>query len=72
VIRGASWAIGLAWVFNVWGAVDLLYRFYQGVVGIPGFDARSFGAAFYIPTLIVPAYLITHDLIFSLLLRPRQ
>src|SRR5882757_212797 len=26
----ASWAIAIVWVFNVWGAVDLLYAIYQG------------------------------------------
>ena len=72
VTRGASWAIVLVWVFNVWGAVDLLYAFYQGLVGIPGLDLRAFGAAFFIPTAIVPPYLVAHGLIFWLLLRSRQ
>ena len=35
-------------------------------------DARMFGAAFFIPTALVPALLITHGLIFWLLLRARQ
>jgi len=68
----APWAIGAAWVFNVWGAADLLYAFYQGGVGIPGFDARTLGAAFFIPTVIVPAYLVVHGLIFWLLLHAGQ
>ncbi len=70
VAARASRAIVLVWVFNVWGAVDLLYAFYQGLVGIP--DLRAFGAAFFIPTAIVPPYLVAHGLIFWLLLRSRQ
>ena len=71
VTGGASWAIVLVWVFNVWGAADLLYGIYQGLIGIPGFDPRAFGAAFFIPTVLVPPYLVTHGLIFWLLLRAR-
>jgi hypothetical protein len=70
VTSGASWAIVLVWLFNVWGAADLLYAFYAGnlVLGDPG----AFGATFFIPTLVVPPLLITHGLIFWLLLRSRQ
>jgi hypothetical protein len=67
----ASWAIPMVWVFNVWGAVDLLHAVYQGQIGVrisPG----SLGAAFFIPTAVVPALLVTHALMFWLLLRPRQ
>jgi len=35
-------------------------------------DPRMLGAAFFIPTAIVPPLLITHGLIFWLLVRPRQ
>jgi hypothetical protein len=67
----ASWAIAIVWVFNVWGAFDLLNAIYNGQIGVriaPG----SLGAAFYIPTVLVPALLITHGLIFWILLRPKQ
>jgi hypothetical protein len=64
----ASWAIAVVWIFSVWGSVDLLNAFYQGLIGV-GIDARDLGAAFYIPTAIVPPLLITHGLIFWLLLR---
>src|SRR5713226_2552554 len=66
-----SWAIPLVWVFNLWGAADLLHAFYQGQIGArigPG----SLGAAFFIPTVIVPPLLVTHGMIFWLLLRPGQ
>lgn len=67
----ASWAIPIVWVFNVWGAVDLLNAIYQGQVGVriaPG----SLGATFFIPTVVVPPLLVIHGLIFRLLLRPKQ
>jgi hypothetical protein len=67
----ASWAIAIVWVFNVWGTLDLLNAIYNGEIGVriaPG----SLGAAFYIPTVLVPPLLITHGLIFWLLLRPKQ
>ncbi len=67
----ASWAIAMVWVFNVWGTLDLLNAIYNGQIGVriaPG----SLGAAFYIPTVLVPALLITHGLIFWILLRPKE
>jgi hypothetical protein len=64
----ASWALAVAWTFNLWGTVDLLYAFYQGQIGV-GIAPGSLGAAFYIPTVLVPPLLVTHGLIFRLLLR---
>ncbi len=67
----ATWTIAMVWAFNLWGALDLLNAFYQGLIGVrvrPG----SLGAAFYIPTVVVPALLITHGLIFWLLLRRKR
>ena len=63
----SSLGIPLVWVFNVWGSADLINAFYQAnAVGLlPG----ELGAAFYIPTAIVPFLLITHALMFRLLLR---
>ena len=64
----APFASSLVWVFNVWGAVDLLVAFYQGVLGVR-IDPGSLGAAFFIPTVVVPPLLVTHGLMFWLLLR---
>ncbi len=61
----------LVWFFNVWGTADLLFAFYQGLFGIQ-LDPRMLGAAFFIPTAVVPPLIITHALIFWLLVRPRQ
>jgi len=64
----ASWTITLVWVFNLWGTADLLFAVYQGEIGVR-IDAGTLGAAFYIPTLIVPALLILHILIFRILVK---
>ena len=66
--RRSPLAIALVWVFNVWGASDFLFAYYQGLVTVQ-LDARMFGAAYFIPTVFVPAGLITHGLIFWLLIR---
>ena len=68
--RRMSLAIPVVWVFNVWGAADLLFAFYQGFS--VRLDASMFGAAFFIPTAVVPPLLIMHGLIFWLLVRSRQ
>jgi hypothetical protein len=67
----ASWAIPIVWVFNVWGTLDLLHAIYQGQVGAR-ISPESLQAAFYIPTVVVPALLVMHGLIFRLLLRPKE
>ncbi len=69
--KSASFATSLVWLFNVWGMADLLFAFYQGLFGVQ-LDPRMLGAAFFIPTVVVPAALITHGLIFWLLIRARQ
>jgi hypothetical protein len=60
--------IVLVWVFNIWGSADLLNAFYQGVIGV-GLEPGQLGAAYFIPTVVVPLLLITHGLVFWLLLR---
>jgi len=65
-----SLAIMLVWLFNLWGSADLLFAFYQGLFG--GLEANTLGAAFFIPTFVVPPLLVTHGLMFRLLVRARQ
>jgi hypothetical protein len=48
-----------------------LNAIYQGQIGVR-IGPESLGAAFYIPTVVVPALLVTHGLIFWLLLRPKE
>jgi hypothetical protein len=65
-----SWAVAVVWLFNVWGFLDLMNAIYDGQIGVrigPG----SLGAAFYIPTVVVPPLLVTHAVIFWVLLRPK-
>jgi hypothetical protein len=69
--RHVPWASLLVWLFNVWGTVDLLFAFYQALFGVQ-LDPRMLGAAFFIPTAIVPPLLITHGMIFWLLVRPKH
>ena len=57
----------IAWIFNLWGSADLLNAFYQG--NAHGLLAGQLGAAWFIPTLVVPLLLITHGLAFRILLR---
>jgi hypothetical protein len=56
-----------AWIFSLWGSADLLNAFYQA--NHAGLSAGQLGAAFFLPTLIVPLMLITHGLGFRILLR---
>lgn len=57
-------AIPLVWVFNTVGFLDLVNAFYQGQL-----NDVQLGAAYYIPTFIVPALLVTHAMIFGMLIR---
>jgi hypothetical protein len=59
----------VAWIFNVWGTADLLYAFYQGIFGV-GVQPGQWGATYFIPTVLVPLLLITHGLMFAVLMRP--
>lgn len=63
--------VPLVWGFNVLGAMDLLHAFYQGRTLGVSLDPGMQGATYFIPTLLVPLLLITHGLVFRLLLRRR-
>ena len=62
-----GWGLVAVWVFNVWGTSDLLLAFFQG--NTTGLLPAQLGAAYFIPTFVVPLLLITHGLMFVLLLR---
>jgi hypothetical protein len=57
----------IAWIFSIWGSVDLLNAFYQA--NHAGLMAGQLGATYFIPTFIVPLLLITHGLAFRMLLQ---
>jgi hypothetical protein len=65
---GGPWALVPVWVFNLWGTADLLFAFYQGEIGVR-INPGMLGAGYFIPVALVPPLLITHGLIFWLLLR---
>ena len=57
-----SVAVALVWLFNIVGTADLANALRHLDV------APRFGAAWYIPTMLVPLLLVTHFLIFKRLL----
>jgi hypothetical protein len=63
------WAGPWVWIFNIVGTADLLNAFYQGngiaLANTPGL----LGAGYFIPILGVPLLLVTHVLVFRLLMR---
>lgn len=59
--------MAIAWVFNVWGTIDLFNAFYQA--NHARLSAGQLGATYFIPTFIVPLLLITHGLAFRVLLQ---
>ena len=69
-LRGKGSALPI-WVFNMVGTVDLLNAYYQGtrisIANAPG----VLGALYVIPTLVVPLLLVTHALVFRIMLRPQ-
>jgi hypothetical protein len=62
-----GFGVVIAWIFNLWGSVDLLNAFYQA--GSAGLLSGQLGAAYFIPTVLVPLLLITHGVAFRILLR---
>ncbi|HSY66397.1 MAG TPA: hypothetical protein VK829_17525 [Terriglobales bacterium] len=59
--------VAAGWIFNLWGFADILNAFYQA--NHAGLLAGQLGAAFFLPTLVVPLLLITHGLGFRILLQ---
>jgi hypothetical protein len=66
LLRTAA-GVSVVWFFNLWGTADLLNSFYQGPR--TGLLAGQLRAAYFIPTLLVPLLLITHGLVFRILLK---
>ena len=61
----AKWsgAIGLIWLFNIVGTLDLANALRHGEV------VSGFGSTWYIPTMLVPLLLVTHVMMFVRLLK---
>jgi hypothetical protein len=66
LLRRAA-GVAVVWIFNLWGLADLFNAFYQA--NHAGLLAGQLGSAFFLPTLIVPLLLITHVLVFRILLQ---
>ena len=63
-------AIGLVWLFNIEGFLDFLFVIGQGMrLDITRFQFNGF---WYVPTFWVPVLLVSHILIFNLLLKKRS
>ena len=54
--------VAAAWIFNLWGFADIFNAFYQA--NHAGLLVGQLGAAFFLPTLVVPLLLITQGLAF--------
>jgi hypothetical protein len=67
ILLPGTTGVVIAWIFNVWGTVDLFNAFYQA--NHAGLVAGQLGATYFIPTLIVPLLLMTHGLSFRILLQ---
>jgi len=66
-LQSSGLGVGVAWIFNLWGSADLLDAFYQA--SRSGLSPGQLGATYFIPTLVVPLLLITHGVMFRILLR---
>ena len=69
LLRSAA-GVTAAWIFSVWGSVDILNAFYQA--NHSGLLAGQLGATYFIPTVVVPLLLITHGLAFRILLQHQR
>lgn len=69
LVRRSAMAHAAVWLFNLWGAADLLFALSQGL----RFQLKpgSLGAGYFIVTIFVPALLVVHGLTFGILLRPQ-
>jgi hypothetical protein len=57
------------WAFNIVGTVDLLNAYYEGSRNHIALAPGLLGTLYFIPTLLVPLLLVTHAVVFRLLLQ---
>ena len=60
----------VAWIFSLWGSADIFNAFFQA--NRAGLLAGQLGAAYFLPTLVVPLLLVMHGRAFRVLLLPRK
>ncbi len=56
----------MVWIFNVEGTLDLLNGVAQGLRYT---EDGALGATFFIPMVVVPALLVSHAMIFMMLVK---
>jgi len=59
-------ASALVWVFNIEGLLDLLNAVTQGLRYT---EDGALGSTYFIPAIVVPALLVTHVMVFIILLK---
>jgi len=64
--RRWSWAVPVLWLMNAWGTADLVFATYRA--NLVDLQPGMLGAAFFIPTALVPLLLTAHAMSFRLLL----
>jgi len=64
-----AWGNVLVWIFNIVGFADLVFAFYRGNQTGAGADPGLQGAMYFIPTVVVPLLIVTHVLVFRILLQ---
>lgn len=69
LLQSSRWGIALVWLFNLWGSADILNAFFQA--NRAGLQAGQLGGAYFLPTVIVPLLLVSHVMMFALLLQPQ-
>ncbi len=68
---GTRTGTALTWVFNAFGTADLFFAFYLGSrISLPD-TPGLLGAGYFILMAYVPLLLITHGLVFRILMRTR-
>jgi hypothetical protein len=61
----------LTWAFNIFGTADLIFAFYLGSrISLPDHQGLL-GAGYFILTAFVPLLLVTHGLMFRMLLQTK-
>ncbi|PJZ69048.1 hypothetical protein CH373_03910 [Leptospira perolatii] len=64
--RKSKFAVASAWIFNIWGFLDLVYAAYQAAI----LEVSNYmGVMFYIFAFYAPVLVVSHIVIFKALIR---
>jgi hypothetical protein len=70
LLLSSAAGVAVAWIFSLWGSADLFNAFFQA--NRAGLLAGQLGAAYFLPTLVVPLLPVTHGITFRIFLLPRK